>query len=73
MDDPKTALAITQLQEQSANMQAEIAALSEELYAQQKEITQLTLLVERLKDKMQASQNDSGILRPDEDVPPPHY
>lgn len=64
---------ITQLQEQSANMQAEIAALSEELYMQQKEITRLTLIVERLNDKLKAAQTDSGILRPDEDVPPPHY
>lgn len=64
---------ITQLQERSANMQAEIAALSEELYAQQKEIARLTLIVERLNEKLKAAQTDSGILRPDEDVPPPHY
>lgn len=68
MDDP-----ITQLQEQSAIMQAELAALSEELYLQQKEIARLTLVVTQLKDKLQAAQTDSGILRPDEDVPPPHY
>ena len=64
---------ITQLQEQSDNMPAELIALSEELYAQQQEISRLTVIVDRLKDKLQAAQGDSGILRPDQDVAPPHY
>jgi len=53
-------------------MQAEIAQMSEELYAQQKDITALRMEIAVLTTKLQSTQ-ESGILRPDEDVPPPHY
>jgi SlyX protein len=60
------------IQEQAAFMQAEIAQMSEELYAQQKDITALRMEIAVLTTKLQSTQ-ESGILRPDEDVPPPHY
>ena len=60
------------IQEQAAFMQAEIAQMSEELYAQQKDIAALRMEITVLTSKLQSTQ-ESGILRPDEDVPPPHY
>ena len=60
------------IQEQAAFMQAEIAQMSEELYAQQKDIAALRMEIAVLTSKLQGTQ-ESGILRPDEDVPPPHY
>ncbi|MEJ6672951.1 MAG: SlyX family protein [Alphaproteobacteria bacterium] len=63
---------LQEIQEQAAFMQAEIAQLSEELYAQQKDITVLRMEIAVLTAKLQSTQ-ESGILRPDEDVPPPHY
>jgi SlyX protein len=60
------------IQEQAAFMQAEIAQMSEELYAQQKDIAALRMEIAVLTSKLQSAQ-ESGILRPDEDVPPPHY
>ena len=63
---------LQEIQEQAAFMQAEIAQMSEELYAQQKDITVLRMEIAVLTAKLQSTQ-ESGILRPDEDVPPPHY
>jgi SlyX protein len=60
------------IQEQAAFMQAEIAQMSEELYAQQKDIAALRMEIAVLTSKLQSTQ-ESGILRADEDVPPPHY
>jgi SlyX protein len=60
------------IQEQAAFMQSEIAQMSEELYAQQKDIAALRMEIAVLTSKLQNTQ-ESGILRPDEDVPPPHY
>ena len=60
------------IQEQAAFMQAEIAQMSEELYAQQKDIAALRMEITVLTSKLQSTQ-ESGILRPDEDAPPPHY
>ena len=64
---------IQTLQEQIAYMQSELGQLSDELYAQQKETAKLRLEILKLQQKLQASQNDSGILNAAEDVPPPHY
>ena len=61
------------LQESVAFMQAELTQLSEEMYAQQREITRLNDEVAKLKVRRAGVQPDSGIVRPDEDVPPPHY
>lgn len=64
---------IQTLQEQIAYMQSELGQLSDELYAQQKEMANLRLEIIKLQQKLQATQSDSGILSPAEDVPPPHY
>ena len=64
---------IQQLEETTAQMQAELAQLGDEVYAQQKEIATLLRLVDSLTRRVQAPQSDNGILRSDEDSPPPHY
>ena len=61
------------LEETLAFMQAEVTQLSDELYAQQKELAELRLEVAKLTAKLQASQGDGGILNPMDDTPPPHY
>ena len=64
---------ITRLEEQIALMQADLSQISDELYTQQKENGSLRGEIETLKDTIQAVQSDSGILKPEEDSPPPHY
>jgi len=64
---------LQQLEETTAQMQAELTQLGDEIYAQQKEIATLLRLVDNLTRRVQALQSDSGILRSDEDRPPPHY
>lgn len=64
---------IQTLQEQIAYLQKEMGQLSDELYAQQKEMALLRLELRKLEQKWQAAQSDSGILNPAEDTPPPHY
>ena len=64
---------LQQLEETTAQMQAELAQLGDEVYAQQKEIATLLRLVDNLTRRVQALQSDSGILRSDEDRLPPHY
>ena len=64
---------LQQLEETTAQIQAELVQLGDEVYAQQKEIGTLLRLVDSLTRRVQALQSDSGILRSDEDSPPPHY
>ena len=64
---------IKKLEEQTAILQAELSQMSDELYAQQKEIELLRIDIDNLKSKLQNVPTDSGILTADEDVPPPHY
>jgi SlyX protein len=64
---------ITRLEEQIALMQADLSQMSDELYAQQKENGSLRREIETLKGRIQSVQSDSGILKPEEDSPPPHY
>jgi uncharacterized coiled-coil protein SlyX len=47
--------------------------MSHEVYAQQKEVAQLMLEIEKLKSQLENVQSDSGILLPNDDEPPPHY
>ena len=61
------------LEETTAQIQAELAQLGDEIYAQQKEIVTLLHLVDSLTRHVQALQSVNGILRSDEDSPPPHY
>ena len=64
---------ITRLEEQIPLMQADLSQISDELYAQQKENGSLRREIETLKDRIKSVQSDSGILKPEEDSPPPHY
>ena len=64
---------LKELQELTANMQAEIQQMSEELFTQQKELTILRSEIEILTQRMQTILTDSNILNPDEDKLPPHY
>ena len=64
---------LQQLEETTAQIQAELAQLGDEVYAQQKEIATLLRLVDSLTRRVQALQADNGILRSNEDSPPPHY
>ena len=61
------------LEELTAILQAELSQMSDELYAQQKDIEQLRIEIRNLKSKLQNVPTDSGILTADEDTPPPHY
>ena len=64
---------LQQLEETTAQIQAELAQLGDEVYAQQKEIATLLRLFDSLTRRVQALQSDNSILRSDEDSPPPHY
>ncbi len=64
---------LQELEETTAQIQAELAQLGDEVYAQQKEIATLLRLFDSLTRRVQALQSDNGILRSDEDSPPPHY
>ena len=64
---------IRKLEELTAILQAELSQMSDELYAQQKDIEQLRIELGNLKSKLQNVATDSGILTADEDTPPPHY
>ena len=69
MTDP-----ITQPQEHIAFQDEEISRLSDELYAQQREIARLRMQLERLEARIKTLANpDSGIRNPEEETPPPHY
>lgn len=63
----------TRLEEQVALMQADFSQMSDELYSQQREIGSLRQEIETLKSRLLSAQSDSGILKPEEDTPPPHY
>ena len=64
---------VKELQELTANMQAEIQQMSEELFTQQKELTVLRSEIELLTQRTQTTFSDNDILRTDEDKLPPHY
>ena len=64
---------IRKLEELIAILQSELSQMSDELYAQQKDIEQLRIEIGTLKSKLQNVPTDSGILTADEDTPPPHY
>ena len=64
---------ITRLEEQIALMQADLSQISDELYTQQRENGSLRREIQTLKDRIHSVQSDSGILKPEEDSPPPHY
>lgn len=63
----------TRLQETIAHMAQDLRDLSDELYQQQKDMAALRTEIEHLRQKIKIAAADSGILRPEEDSPPPHY
>lgn len=65
--------AIITLQELIEYQREDIAKLSEELYAQQREVTQLKLLVLKLNDKIQALESSRAAGDVGDEPPPPHY
>ena len=64
---------LTSLQETIAHMAQDLRDLSDELYQQQKDMAALRTEIEHLRQKIKTAGTDSGILRPEEDSPPPHY
>ena len=64
---------IVRLEEVIATLQHELMQLTQEVYSQQKEISALGLEIEKLTARLRHVQSDSGILKPEEDTPPPHY
>ena len=64
---------IQKLEEKLAFMQVELQQMSDELFAQQREISILQAKINHLEDKIKSGDYHHGILRPDEDSPPPHY
>jgi len=64
---------IQSLEEYIAILQAAMAALSDELYVQQREIARLHELISQLKNRLEADAGEGGIRRPEEEAPPPHY
>jgi len=64
---------IKKLEEQISFMQQEILEMSDEIFAQQKEITKLTVDLLNLKNKIQDVENSSGMRNVNEEIPPPHY
>ena len=63
----------TRLEEQVTLFQADLSQMSDELYAQQREIVSLRQEIETLKSRLLSAQSDGDILTPEEDSPPPHY
>ena len=61
------------IQETIAHLQAEIASMNDEIYAQQQDITRLKAQVIHLNGHIKSLQDGDGILNPEEDQPPPHY
>lgn len=62
------------LQEMIAHQSREIAALSDELYLQQKALRDCRAAIDVLQARLrQLSSSDSPIRHPDEETPPPHY
>ena len=64
---------IKKLEEQISFMQQEILEMSDEIFAQQKEITKLTVDLLNLRNKIHDVENNTGIRNVNEETPPPHY
>lgn len=64
---------ITALEELCAYQQIEIQQLSDELFAQQKEMSSLYSRLHRLEQKLQSMSEISPVRPLEEETPPPHY
>jgi len=73
MIDSKRTSEIENLQIKIAYLEQTLAQLSDEYYAQQKELQQLSLTVEALVDKLATAQNQDQGAEEVVDQRPPHY
>ena len=64
---------VKKLEEKLAFMQQDLQQMSDELFAQQREIEKLKINIIRLEDKVKSLDQHDGILSPEDDTPPPHY
>lgn len=63
----------THLEEKIAYLEHEVAQLSDELYAQQKELGSVRLMLGKLHDTVKNYADGSPMRLPHEETPPPHY
>ncbi|MCF4010683.1 SlyX family protein [Rheinheimera sp. UJ63] len=66
-------LHLIELESKIAFQEDTVNCLHEELLAHQKRIDQLQRQILTLAEKLQQLPQDSEILRPEEEPPPPHY
>lgn len=66
-------LHLIELESKIAFQEDTVNSLHIELLAHQKRIEQLQRQIVMLAEKLQQMPEESGILRPDEEPPPPHY
>lgn len=66
-------LHIVELENKLAFQEDTVNSLSNELLEHQKRIERLTQQVMLLAEKLRNLPDDQGILRPEEEPPPPHY
>ena len=64
---------LKKLQELTSHLQTELAALNDEIYAQQQDIARMKVEIEHLNNKLKSFQDGDGILNSAVDTPPPHY
>ncbi len=63
----------THLEEKIAYLEHEVSQLSDELYAQQKEISLLREALERVNETIKNNSDGSPMRDASEETPPPHY
>lgn len=66
-------LHLIELESKIAFQEDTVNSLHQELLAHQKRIEQLQRQILLLAEKLQQMPEESGILRPEEEPPPPHY
>ncbi|MEA5445387.1 SlyX family protein [Gammaproteobacteria bacterium AB-CW1] len=64
---------LTHLEEKLAHQEAALTALSDTVYAQQRELEALKARCQHLSDRVQTLQEQSGGSSPQGHEPPPHY
>lgn len=71
--EPELQLHIIELESKLAFQEDAVNSLSNELLEHQKRIDRLQQQVTLLAEKLRNLPDDQGILRPEEEPPPPHY
>ena len=64
---------IKKIEEKTSLIQQEMIQMSDELYNQQKEITELKFQIKKLKFELHGSQANNGHFDNEEEKLPPHY